>query len=408
MHLSIDSSLKQWLQYIEAIHPVEIELGLSRLQTVAANLFEQPRSIVFSVAGTNGKGTTTAALNSLAIAAGKSVGWYSSPHLLRFNERIKLNGEPVSDDMLVNAFAAVEQARGDVSLSYFEYTTLAAFYCFSQENLDVWVLEIGLGGKLDAVNIIDPDVSIVTNIGLDHQGYLGDSLDSIGFEKAGISRLNKPVVLGSADLPKSVLDTISNIGGEAHIFGEQHGVSDDKLYWQGGSMGFAKILIPFANAATAVQAFVLSEISITLPQIENALKVTRMPGRLQEVYFSDQLAVLDVGHNPHAARYIANKLSGQEFHLVIGMLGDKDPLNFIKELEPITKTLTVVTLDVPRGLTASELKNKIGKNDVLEEPSVSYAISSIKNKYPGEALFVGGSFYTVCDALALLENSVGT
>ncbi|MFQ3282987.1 bifunctional folylpolyglutamate synthase/dihydrofolate synthase, partial [Reinekea sp.] len=282
---SVNSSLDEWLAYIESIHPTEIELGLQRLTMVADRLLQRQTKppIIFTVAGTNGKGTTTAALSALACEAGFKTGWYSSPHLFVFNERIRINGVAVNDQQLVDAFAAIERVRGDISLSYFEYTTLAAIWLFIAEQVDVWVLEVGLGGRLDAVNVFDADVAVVTTIGIDHESFLGSDIDVIGYEKAGICRANKPVILGSDAMPQGLFNEIERRGAHLHRFNDHHGVKSRVLFWHDGQLSTEGISIPHDNAATALQAFALSGINISTVNAQRALMSIRMPGRMQTV-----------------------------------------------------------------------------------------------------------------------------
>lgn len=381
-------------------------MGLDRLKVVLARLLpENNPAFVFTVAGTNGKGTTTAALSSLAMQAGKNVGWYSSPHLIHFNERVRINGEEVSDALLAQAFAAVELARADVSLSYFEYTTLAAFWCFAEQQVDVWVLEVGLGGRLDAVNAIEPDVSIITNIGLDHQGFLGDTLEQIGYEKAGICRANKPLVLASDALPESVLETAQQKQAEVYRFGSQHGLRADEIYWQGGSIDAQVASIPKTNAAAALQAFALSPFkSLSASEFKAAFANIELKGRMQGLSYKGCEVIADVGHNPHAAAYIASQLVGEKVHFIIGMLADKDPAKFIAQLKPIAASINLIGLDVPRGLAANELAERLIGCDVTQFASLQQALDHFAQAGDGQRLFIGGSFYTVCEALRLLES----
>jgi len=409
MRPSIKSSLGQWLSYIESIHPTEIELGLQRLQAVADKLgLLQHTSIVFTVAGTNGKGTTTAVLAAMAQAAGKTVGWYTSPHLMLFNERIRINNQTVIDQELINAFDVIENARGDISLSYFEYTSLAAFYIFKQHELDVWVLEVGLGGRLDAVNIIEPDVCVVTNIGLDHQGFLGNTLSEIAKEKAGIARPHKPMVLGSDNIPDSLFDVCHQVGAVVYRYGDSHNSKGHVVTWSQGSVANLNGSVPHANAASAIQAFSLAGYSLDESTIEQVLKNIQMPGRLQRVAHQGRDIILDVGHNPHAACYISSQLAGDKFHLLIGMLSDKEANGFIESLAPIIKSLSLVSLSVPRGLTGQQLMEKLSWADVDLYSDVGSFIEHMNQAHPGEPLFIGGSFYTVCSALKYLEKYVGS
>jgi dihydrofolate synthase/folylpolyglutamate synthase len=406
MPLSTESSLEQWLAYIESIHPTEIELGLQRLKIVAERLLQNQshKPLVFTVAGTNGKGTTTAALSALACEAGLKTGWYSSPHLFTFNERVRVNGVNVLDQQLVNAFDAIESIRGDISLSYFEYTTLAAFWIFIAEQVDVWVLEVGLGGRLDAVNVIDADIAVITTIGIDHEAYLGSDIDIIGYEKAGICRAGRPVVLGSRELPEGLYKEVAARNATPYPLLAKHGVRDGQLFWQQGKISAANIHIPLDNAATALQAFSLSGIELTESAAQGALESIRMPGRMQKVDYKGHSVIVDVGHNPHAAAYIAAQLNGQQINVLIGMLSDKDAEGFVAALAPIAKQISCVSLDVPRGLSAHDLAKRTKHPISAHFDSMTKAIDALTRSMPDIPLFIGGSFYTVCDALAVLEK----
>ncbi|WP_320824688.1 bifunctional tetrahydrofolate synthase/dihydrofolate synthase [Reinekea sp.] len=405
MRPSTESSLTQWLAYIEGIHAQEIELGLARLRNVAARLLHRNRpAFVFTVAGTNGKGTTTAALAALSRAAGQSVGWYSSPHLFQFNERIQIDGQPISDTQLVLALSAVEAARGEISLSYFEFTTLAAFWLFQRAQLTVWVLEVGLGGRLDAVNIIDPDIAIITNIGLDHQDFLGPDRAAIGREKAGICRAQRPVVFGSDDLPDTVHALVEQLGARPYRLGHSHRVLGKRLLWQGGELDTGPICMPRANAVTALQAFSLSPFDLTPEQAGIGLASVRLAGRMQQRIYKGRAMVLDVGHNPHAAAYIASQLGPQKYHLIIGMVQDKDVSGFCAALLEVAQSINFITLVGPRGCSAEQLAIRSGAEGSRQFGSLALALARLERDCPGEPVFIGGSFYTVSAALTLLES----
>ncbi|MBU2862694.1 bifunctional tetrahydrofolate synthase/dihydrofolate synthase [Reinekea forsetii] len=406
MHPSINDALEDWLAYIESIHPSEIELGLQRVSAVAQKLLSKNeyKPTVFTVAGTNGKGTTTAALSALACEAGLETGWYSSPHLFEFNERIRINGKPVSNQRIVEALHAIEIGRGDISLSYFEYTTLAALWLFDQAKLKVWVLEVGLGGRLDAVNIVDADVAVITTIGIDHEAFLGSDTNVIGYEKAGICRPEKPAVLGSANLPQGLYDEVANRSAIEYRFGEQHGVKEATVFWQGGQIDAGQIRIPHDNAASACQAFYLSGIQLSTDAVQHALEGIQMPGRMQKVNWQGHEIIVDVGHNPHAGAYIAKQLGSQKVNVLLGMLADKDVHGFVQALAPVSKQMHAVSLAVPRGLSAQEL---VARTDYPFEStfdSMAQAIRELIQTMPDTPLFIGGSFYTVCDALTFLEK----
>ncbi len=408
MHLSTKSSLAEWLQYIEAIHPTEIELGLERLQKVTDRLLSKAKKpFVYTVAGTNGKGTTTAALSALSAAAGLQVGWYSSPHIQIFNERVQVNGVAVDDQSLVNAFALVEKARGDISLSYFEYTTLAAFVFFESKKLDVWVLEVGLGGRLDAVNVIDADVAVITSIALDHQDFLGSDLNGIGREKAGVARLNRPLVLGKDADNSGVLSVAKAKQAKVMVFGQDHGVRADSIYWQDGEISSKDVHIPNSNMACALQAFFLGPGSLSVEQVRKTAQNLIVKGRVQHLDYNGVSIVLDVGHNPHAARYIQSQLSDGHWHLIIGMLDNKDVSGFVEQLKPIAHSVNFVDLDCPRGRSAKALQSLCEPTESNCFSSVEKAIKTLNQQYPEDNLFIGGSFYTVQAAFEYMELTFG-
>lgn len=407
MRPPVNASLNDWLAYIGSVHASEIELGLARVQQVAERLgLISNGAFVFTVAGTNGKGTTTAALSALSLAAGKTVGWYSSPHLRLFNERMRVNGELASDSDIIAALAAVDDARGEISLSYFEYTTLAAMWLFKRERLDVWVLEVGLGGRLDAVNVIDPSVSVITNIGLDHQDYLGNTLAEIGREKAGICRHDTSVVFGSLDMPSSVFEVIEAVGAIPHVYSETHGVIGDAVFWQDTQVKHHEKVnlenLPLANVAAALQAFALAPFELSTEKAMLALSDIRFPGRMQKLTFKGRQFVLDVGHNPHAGAYIASQLKPKKCHAIIGMLADKDASGFLMALSSVVDGVSFVTLDVPRGRTAESLATVFKPSACF--CSIKNAIDAALSHPSQQPIFIGGSFYTVAAALDYLEQ----
>ncbi len=331
-------NLQQWLDYIERQHPKNIALGLERVREVAARMqLHEPARYVITVGGTNGKGSTVAFVEAIARAAGLRVGAYTSPHLLRYNERVRIDGIDAGDARLVAGFEAVERARGETPLTYFEYGTLAALWLFQRANLDLAVLEVGLGGRLDAVNLVEPDVAVITTVDLDHQDWLGNDRESIGAEKAGIARAWKPLVLGERDSPSSVLRHAYAIGARALRFGSDFIVDAvDPGHWRwrdaGGEMLLPNPQLPAPaqvnNAATAIAA--LRALDVELPQAAFAQGVAnaRAAGRLQRFEKKGVEIFVDVGHNPQAARQLAAWLRAQprdgEAFLVYAALADKD------------------------------------------------------------------------------------
>ncbi len=370
-------SLADWLTRLEGLHPSEIDMGLARVRQVADRLeLLQPAPLVFTVTGTNGKGSTCAALDSLLRKAGQQTGCYTSPHLLRYNERVRINGQMVSDEALCEAFTAVDQARGDVSLTYFEFGTLAALWLFKAAKLDAVVLEVGLGGRLDAVNVVDSSVAIVTSIGLDHQEYLGDTLESVGFEKAGILRRGRPVISGEQHLPVSFQQKVAELGCDLLVRGVEFGWQcDGENDWR----AFARVdgqpcdyfelppvSLPRDNLSVALQAFLQAGLRLSEVEIRQALAAAAAPGRLegrQLVWRGQPRQIcLDVGHNPHAATFMANALatSMRQRVAVFGLLADKDLAGVQAPLQGMFRQWYVAPLDSPRSRPAAELEAYLG------------------------------------------------
>ena len=304
------ASLGEWLAYIERQHPRSIELGLARIRGVAARMaLGRPAGRVVVVGGTNGKGSTVAVLEAIGLAQGWKVGAYTSPHLLRFNERVRIDGREATDEALVAGFAAVEAARGETPLTYFEYATLCALWLFERAGLDLAVLEVGLGGRLDAVNLVDADAAIITTVDLDHQDWLGPDVESIGFEKAGIARAGRPLVLGDDDPPASVLRHAYAIGAPAwRIANDFFAERLDTGGWRWREVGFAMDLPPPAldapvqlcNAACAIAALraLDAEEAITPATFARGIAIAHVRGRLQRFNRDGVEVVVDVGHNP--------------------------------------------------------------------------------------------------------------
>ena len=325
-------SLAQWLAYLEQLHPSAIDMGLDRVREVAQRLgLTRPAPRVVTVTGTNGKGSTCAFLASLLRASGQRVGVYASPHLVRYNERVDVDGTLASDSDLCTAFAAVEAARGEISLTYFEVGTLAAFWLFERARLDVAVLEVGLGGRLDAVNLIDADLALVTSIGLDHAEWLGDTRESVAVEKAGIFRAGKPALCGDLEPPAPLIQAAERLGAPLLLRGEAFDLQIESAGWfwrgrdaQGNALalpGLPLLDLPMENAALALQAYALLDQPWLPEQIAAALQATRMTGRLDrrqvERAGETRSVLLDVAHNPHAAEYLARRLAIEPPQLVL-------------------------------------------------------------------------------------------
>jgi dihydrofolate synthase / folylpolyglutamate synthase len=370
---TLPSTLSDWLTLLETMHPKAIDMGLERVAQVKARLnihFDCP---VIIVGGTNGKGSTCAMLESILLQAGYRVGLYTSPHLLHFNERARVNGEPVSDEALVEQFAAVEAQRGPVSLTYFEFTTLAIMRLFAQAKPDAVILEVGLGGRLDAVNVLDADVAIVTSVDIDHTEYLGNTREQIGFEKAGIFRPGKTAICGDPVPPKSLIDHAQAIGADLWLFGRDYNYSGDKQQWNYGgreqrrnSLGYPSLRganqLLNASAVLAALEALRSRLPVGAQEVRNGLVMVDLPGRFQ-VLPGRPTVILDVAHNPHAAATLAQNLDNMGFHpytyAVFGAMQDKDVDGIIARLKDRVDHWCVTDLPLPRAASAEQLKRKL-------------------------------------------------
>lgn len=409
-----DAPLQEWLSYLEQLHSKDIDLGLQRVQQVveAAGL-ERPARFVITVAGTNGKGSTVCYLHNILRQAGYQVGVYTSPHLQRYNERVQINGCELSDAEHTEAFAAIEQARDDTSLSYFEFGTLAAFWLMKQQPLDVAILEVGLGGRLDAVNSVDADVAIVTSIGVDHVQFLGNNREHIGREKAGVGRANKPLICGDNNPPKSIQDTASQLQAKLLQVGRHFSYTSDSNSWRycGAEVNLPRLpmpQLPLANAATALAALEQLPLAVSADAIRQGLASAQLEGRMQFVDYQGQAVVLDVAHNAHAAEYALSELQRrfkqQPLYAVVGMVADKDHPAVFAALKNHVAHWYLGTLSEPRGTTAEQLTAALQeqqrtasvKDFASVEAAFEQAIADAgqhANEKP--LVFVFGSFYTV-------------
>ncbi|MEH6650961.1 MAG: bifunctional tetrahydrofolate synthase/dihydrofolate synthase [Motiliproteus sp.] len=419
------ATLAQWLSRIEALHPAEIELGLDRVRTVADQLqliggWQCP---IVTLSGTNGKGSTQAYLSAMLAAQGYRVAAYSSPHLLRYNERIRLNDQPASDSLLCQAFSAIDQAcqQTTISLTYFEYATLAGLWLSRYWQPDVMLLEVGLGGRLDAVNIIDADIAVITTVALDHQDWLGNDRETVGVEKAGILRSGRPVVYGEPDMPASVAAQIQALGCPLYHWGTDFGPQsiDNDWCWQGLGADRQPVtypalpqpLLPFENASTAIQTIELLPLAVSDSSIRRGLEQARLAGRYQCVELEQRQLILDVAHNPHAAAHLVNRLpavAGKTW-CVLGMLQDKDCQATMACLVPAVDRWLFSDLDVARGCSAEQLKSLYlaNSNDApvvgsFEAPWQACQAAQQQSQ-PGDRILIVGSFFTVADVLARLE-----
>jgi len=422
-------SLADWLAYLEQLHPTAIDMGLDRVRAVAARMaMTRPAPLVVTVTGTNGKGSTCAFIASLLNAQGLKIGSYSSPHLLRYNERVLLSGREASDAELCEAFAVVEAARGEISLTYFEMGTLAAFWLFERAGLDAVVLEVGLGGRLDAVNIVDADLAVITNIGLDHADWLGNSRESVAYEKAGILREGKPALCGDLDPPQPLLDHANSLSAPLLLRGRDFdlamGAGD--WHWRGVDAagaplelhGLPLLALPMENAALALQAYAMLGLPWDPARLARALLQTRVVGRLdsrQVVWNGRRIALLlDVGHNPHAAAFLAQRLEQRPVAgtrlAVFGLLADKDLAGVLDALAPSISDWAVAPLPTPRTQSATQLAQALLERgaSVSEYATIEQALDAQCARAESvDEILVFGSFYCVAAALEWLEQQVG-
>ncbi|UXY54508.1 bifunctional tetrahydrofolate synthase/dihydrofolate synthase [Pseudomonas tohonis] len=419
-------TLADWLAYLEQLHPTAIDMGLDRSRQVAQRLgLHRPAPLVVTVTGTNGKGSTCAFLASLLRAQGLKVGVYSSPHLLTYNERVQIDGLDASDAALCEAFAAVEAARGDVSLTYFEMGTLAAFWLFERSGLDAAVLEVGLGGRLDAVNLVDADLALVTSIGIDHADWLGDTRESVAFEKAGIFRAGKPALCGDLDPPAPLIEQAATLGAPFILRGRDYdlAVGEGAWHWRGvdrkGQLRQLHDLplldLPLENAALALQAYSLLGQAWDEAAITQALQATRVTGRLDRRSLKwrgkSLTLLLDVGHNPHAAGYLAERLRARPVAghrlAVFGLLADKDLPGVLAPLKDVLPDWAVTTLPSTRSRPAAELQAALLALGVRASSHADVAAAldaQCEKAGEGDEILVFGSFYCVAEALAWLAH----
>ena len=405
---TLPTTLAGWLAALETMHPKTIDMGLERVAQVKQRLgihFDCP---VVIVGGTNGKGSTCAMLESILLQAGYRVGLYTSPHLIDFNERARINGEAVGDEALIENFAAVEAQRADVSLTYFEFTTLAILHLFATAGLDAVILEVGLGGRLDAVNVIDADVAIVTSVDIDHTEYLGDTREQIGFEKAGIFRAGRAAICGDPVPPQSLIDHAQAIGADLWLFGHDFNYSGDKQQWNYGgraqrrnSLGYPSLRganqLLNASAALAALEVLRNRLPVGAQEVRNGLVMVDLPGRFQ-VLPGRPSVILDVAHNPHAAATLAQNLDNMGFHrytyAVFGAMADKDIDGVIAQLKERVDHWCLTDLPLPRAATALQLKQKL--LDAGIAPS----------DQPGSECSIQ-TFATPADAFANAQSSAG-
>ena len=423
-------TLEGWLELLEQRHTQTIQLGLERVAEVRTRLGPDPEAVVITVGGTNGKGSCCAMLEAILLAEGYRVGCYTSPHLLHYNERVRLDGKDVADDALIAGFAAVEAARGDTPLTYFEHGTLAAWSIFCTAKPEVIILEVGLGGRLDAVNVFDADCALVTSIALDHMDYLGSTRDAIGFEKAGIFRAGRPAVCGDPQPPATLLAHAAAVGAQLWVSGRDFGFGGDRQQWgywrypapsvQGALVKRGGLAYPalrganqLLNAAAVMTVLdsLRDRVPVSMQAIREGLMLVDAPGRFQTLA-GRPVVVLDVAHNPQAAGVLAENLGNMGFHpetwAVFGMLKDKDVEGVVALMKNRVDHWLLAALPAPRGLGAEELAGRMravgieGDIRCHASPMEAY-VAAQQGAQEGDRIVVFGSFMTVADVLAAVK-----
>ncbi len=409
-------TLDDWLAHCEQLHPKTIDMGLDRVRAVAERMGLRFDCPVFTVAGTNGKGSTCAMLEAILTQAGFRTGLFTSPHLVRFEERCRIRGQNVDASDLVAAFARVESARAEISLTYFEFTTLAILDTLARAGLDAVILEVGLGGRLDAVNIIDTDCAIITSIDIDHAELLGDTREKIGFEKAGILRTGRPAIVSDPVPPQSVIDRATEIGADLWLLGRDFNYSGDKQQWAWAGRGrrYAGLAYPAlrganqlinASGVLAALTAMRQQLPVTAQAVRNGLALVDLPGRFQVVPGQPAL-VLDVAHNPHSVAALALNLDAMGFypttHAVFGAMADKDLAPMLQRMDPLVDRWYFTDLPTPRAASGAALqaawqavtKRTDAVSAVFSTPLDALHAAAAKAQ-AADRIVVFGSFYTV-------------
>ena len=412
--LTSAAPLASWLAYLETLHPQAIDLGLARVRQVAQRLdLLRHNSKTITVAGTNGKGSCVAVLRQLLQSLGFSVGAYTSPHLLDFNERIVINGAPVSDADITAAFAEIDSARADVSLSYFEFATLAALWLFRQRHVDWQILEVGLGGRLDAVNIVDADACVITSIGLDHTDWLGPTRETIAPEKAGVARLGKPAVVAEPDPPETLLPALDAIGAETVLIDRDWHVQGSTLTLPNGvelELPSVVGLLP-ANVAAAIVLLDAIDVSLTSEHINRALAGLTVSGRQSRIMWLGRDLWLDVAHNMESVRALRQALIGQtvtagKTHALFAAMSDKPLRDMLDAVESCIDVWHLMPLEGnQRAATPEAVKQLLDSANAVVYDSLDAAwhgVSEATN--PGDRVVVFGSFFTVGAIMSLLQS----
>lgn len=424
---TITDNLETWLTYLEHGHFKTIDMGLERIKSVASNLdLLHPAPYVITVAGTNGKGSTCRFLEVALMKLGLKVGVYSSPHLLRYNERVRINGQLLDDQAHIDSFTEIDQNK-TASLTYFEFSTLSALKLFKDAKLDVVILEVGLGGRLDATNIVDPHLAVITSIDIDHVAFLGNNREDIGREKAGIFRANIPVIIGEPDCPQSILAIAQDLNAQKfqRNVDWQYVVKDGTFYWQSQTTQFNTLpmpLIPIPNAGTAIATLLKTPFNVSEQVIRETLQEAQMTGRFQQLqsadfaHFSGQKpkaqVIIDVGHNPHAARYLAERLQAvknAKIFAIFSCLEDKELSGIVQPLEEIIDEWHCVGLDCWRGQSGQAVFDKLvnvlpNATAGVYENVDAIAPMLFEQAEEQDIILVFGSFHTVADFVLFLEK----
>ncbi len=419
------SNLADWLTRLESLHPKTIALGLERVDEVRKRLNLSPEFPLVVVGGTNGKGSACAMLESIFYSAGYKVGCYTSPHLLTYNERVRVGKQMVSDEVLCASFEKIEQVRGNTQLTYFEFGTLAAMQLFIEQKVDVAILEVGLGGRLDAVNVFDGDCAIVTSVDIDHTDYLGDTIEKIGFEKAGIFRRDRVAIFSGEDAPRSLVEHAEKIGAKLWRIGREFGYTAHQGQWDFQGVSGKRSALPFPalrgafqlNNASAVLAgidAIRERLPVNMQAVRRGLSEVELAGRFQFVPGKPQL-ILDVAHNPHAARALAQNLESlppcPHTYAVFAMLKDKDAMGVIEALDAQVDTWLVAGIAAPRGASSGELASLLERAGVRGK-SVCFADAqkAFMHAYnvagENDRIIAFGSFYTVAHVMTAVHDGL--
>jgi dihydrofolate synthase/folylpolyglutamate synthase len=412
-------SLADWLSHLESLHPKTIALGLERVAQVKQRLNLEPDFPVVIVGGTNGKGSVCAMLESILHAAGYKVGCYTSPHLLRYNERVRIAKQQTSDAELCDSFEAIEQVRGDIEMTYFEFGTLAAMQCFIAHKVDVAILEVGLGGRLDAVNVFDADCSVVTSVDIDHIDYLGNSREQIAFEKAGIFRSGKVAICADSEVPPALREHAQQVGAELWCIGKEFGLRAHQGQWDYFGKDGGRSALPYpalrgafqlqnASAVLAALDVLKTELPVSMSAVRRGLIEVELDGRFQFIPGKPQW-ILDVAHNPHAARSLAQNLANlppAKTFAVLAMLKDKDMAGVGQALDAQIDVWLVAGINAPRGADSGELAHVIRglpvRGEVIDCNSIENALNEASNRAgENDRIAALGSFYTVAEVMHL-------